>query len=101
MLRYIIERIFSVIPTVLIITVVGFIIIELPPGDYLTYYLHDLEAQGNLQARQEVADLQNRYALDRPAYERFFNGSPTSCAGTLATRSPSANPSKSSSANAY
>jgi len=73
MLRYIIERIMAMIPTVLIIAVLGFIIIELPPGDYLTYYLHDLESQGNMNARMEIQNLRMRYALDRPAYERFFN----------------------------
>ena len=71
MLRYIVERVLSVIPTVFIITVLGFIIIELPPGDYLTYYVQQLEAAGNLNAREEALNLRNRYALDRPAYQRF------------------------------
>jgi peptide/nickel transport system permease protein len=73
MLRYIARRFLSVIPTVLIIVVVGFIIMELPPGDYLTYYITELQARGYDGAHEEAEMLKQRYALDRPSYIRFFN----------------------------
>lgn len=73
MARYIVQRILSTIPTMLIIIVVGFVIMELPPGDYLTYYVAQLEAQGHEGAREEAELLRRRYALDKPATERFFS----------------------------
>ncbi len=73
MLRYIGQRVLSMIPTLFIIAVVGFIIIELPPGDYLTYYITQLQAQGYEGAQQEAEQLRIRYALDEPAYKRFVN----------------------------
>ena len=68
MARYIVQRVLSTIPTMLIIVVIGFVIMELPPGDYLTYYVSQLEAQGHEGAREEAEMLRIRYALDRPAH---------------------------------
>lgn len=73
MLRYIGQRVLSMIPTLLIIVVIGFILMELPPGDYLTYYVTQLLAAGNEGAEAEAEALRIRYAMDRPAYERFIN----------------------------
>ena len=57
MARYIVQRVLSTIPTMLIIIVIGFVIMELPPGDYLTYYVSQLEAQGHEGAREEAGEL--------------------------------------------
>jgi len=73
MLQYIAQRVVSIIPTLILIAVVGFIIMELPPGDYLTWYIQQLESQGHSGAREQVMVLRARYALDRPAYWRFGN----------------------------
>jgi peptide/nickel transport system permease protein len=73
MLRYIGRRILSMIPTLFIIIVIGFVIIELPPGDYLTHYIAQLQAQGYEGAEKEAEFLRMRYALDEPAWKRFFN----------------------------
>jgi peptide/nickel transport system permease protein len=73
MLRYIGRRMLAMIPTLFIIVVIGFIIIELPPGDYLTHYIAQLQAQGYEDAQKEAEFLRVRYALDQPAYKRFFN----------------------------
>jgi peptide/nickel transport system permease protein len=73
MLRYIGRRMLAMIPTLFIIVVIGFIIIELPPGDYLTHYIAQLQAQGYEDAQKEAEFLRVRYALDQPAYKRFFS----------------------------
>jgi len=73
MLRYIGRRVVAMIPTLFIIVVIGFVIIELPPGDYLTHYIAQLQAQGYEDAQREAEFLRVRYALDQPAYKRFFN----------------------------
>jgi peptide/nickel transport system permease protein len=63
----------SMIPTLFIIVIIGFLIIELPPGDYLTHYIAQLQAEGYEGAHKEAEYLRERYALDDPAYIRFFN----------------------------
>jgi peptide/nickel transport system permease protein len=71
--QYVAQRVISVIPTMIIIVIVGFFIMELPPGDYLTYYVQQLESQGYDGAREEAEVLRKRYALDRPVQQRFVN----------------------------
>jgi peptide/nickel transport system permease protein len=73
MLQYIVRRFLSTIPTMIIILVVGFFLIELPTGDYLTYYIAELNRAGRLDAKEEAEILKQRYALDKPIYERFAN----------------------------
>lgn len=72
MIKYIIQRFFAIIPTLFLITVAGFFIMELPPGDYLTYRIHELEALGDTSAREQVASLREYYGLDKPVYIRFL-----------------------------
>jgi peptide/nickel transport system permease protein len=71
-LQYILNRFISMIPTLALIVVVGFFLIELPPGDYLTYRLQELESQGNTGAKQEIEELRARYGLDSPIHIRFL-----------------------------
>ena len=46
MLRYVVHRLVIMIPTLLAISLITFIIIQLPPGDYLESYIAELQAQG-------------------------------------------------------
>ena len=72
MITYIIRRMLLMIPTLLVISLLVFIIIELPPGDYIESYIAQLEAQGE-QANPELLNyLRQQYGLDKPAYERYF-----------------------------
>ncbi len=73
MLEYIIRRILGTIPTLLIIMLISFIIMELPPGDYVTRYISELEASGQSGARERAVSLRARYHLDDPAVMRFFH----------------------------
>ena len=71
MLAYIVRRVFYVIPTLFVISIVAFIIIQLPPGDYLTSYVAQLRAEGGdvSQARLEI--LERRYGLDQPIHVQY------------------------------
>lgn len=72
MITYIIRRVLLMIPTLLVISLLVFIIIELPPGDYIESYIAQLEAQGE-QANPELLNfLRQQYGLEKPAYERYF-----------------------------
>jgi peptide/nickel transport system permease protein len=72
MFYYILRRILLVIPTLIAITVVTFIVIQLPAGDYLTTYIAQLQAQGTQLDETEIVALRQRYGLDQPIYVQFF-----------------------------
>jgi peptide/nickel transport system permease protein len=68
---YFVQRVLIMIPTLLVISIVTFIIIQLPPGDYLSNQLAELKAQGDTAAAEKIAFLRNEYGLDRPLIEQF------------------------------
>ena len=72
MLSYIVRRLLLMIPTVLAISILAFIVIELPPGDYISTYIMQLQQRGARVSDEIVANLRYRYGLDRPAYVRYF-----------------------------
>ncbi|NPV08489.1 MAG: ABC transporter permease [Anaerolineae bacterium] len=72
MLTYILRRVLYAIPTLTLITIVSFAIIELPPGDYLSSYVAQLEARGERVSRDELDALRERYGLGRPIYVRYW-----------------------------
>jgi peptide/nickel transport system permease protein len=53
MFHYLIRRLMVMVPTLLVISVLVFIIIQLPEGDYLTSYIAELEAQGEKVSREK------------------------------------------------
>ncbi len=74
MLNYIIKRIIMMIPTLLLISFITFIIIQLPPGDYLTTYITQLAELGgiNPEVLKTVEAMRVRYGLDRPSYVQYW-----------------------------
>ena len=54
------------------VTVVGFLIIQLPPGDFLTLYILELEASGEVVDTATIENLRRRYGLDLPAYAQYL-----------------------------
>jgi peptide/nickel transport system permease protein len=73
MIRYILWRILMMIPTLFMISLLVFTIIELPPGDYFESYIEELRAMGEQADMQEIADLKAQYGFDQPAPIRYFN----------------------------
>ena len=72
MLQYIARRILLMIPTLLVITIVTFVIIQLPPGDYLSTLLAQYSAQGETIDQSRLDALTKRYGLDQPLYVQYF-----------------------------
>nr|WP_202884845.1 ABC transporter permease [Actinopolymorpha cephalotaxi] len=66
------RRILLMIPTVFAISVVAFIIIQLPPGDYLTTIVSQLQSQGDQIDKAQLAALSARYGLDQPVYVQYL-----------------------------
>jgi peptide/nickel transport system permease protein len=73
LLRYVVHRIFVMIPTVIAISVVTFVIINLPPGDFLSAQISELQAQGEGVQFERIEYLRELYGLDRPLWERYFH----------------------------
>lgn len=73
MLRYILWRILTMIPTLLIISALVFIIIELPPGDYFESHVSELRAMGESADLAEIEMLKERYGFDEPIAVRYFH----------------------------
>lgn len=72
MLSYIIRRLIYMTVLLWLISVVGFIIIELPPGSYLDVHIAQLQARGGTVNEALVASLRKQYGLDLPVYARYF-----------------------------
>ncbi|KQZ49037.1 ABC transporter permease [Rhizobium sp. Root149] len=73
MIRYIAWRFMVMIPTLLLISMLIFTIIELPPGDFFESYVEELKAIGEKADMQEIEDLKARYGFDQPMPIRYLN----------------------------
>ena len=77
MTGYILRRLLLMIPTLLVISVLVFVIIQLPPGDIITSRLSELQQQGQDVSEEAVAALRERYHLNDPLpvqYWRWITG---------------------------
>jgi len=71
MFQYVIHRILVMIPTLLVISIVTFAIIQLPPGDYLSNQIDELMAQGEAAAVEKAKFMRAQFGLDRPLLEQY------------------------------
>ena len=72
MLNYLVRRVLTMMMTMLAISVLVFVIIQLPPGDYLTTYIAELESQGEMVDPDKIKFLRQQYGLDKPMIEQYF-----------------------------
>jgi len=72
MLSYILRRVLYMMVILLLISVIAFIIIQLPPGDFLTSYIIQLRATGTDIDESQIASLKKRYGLGLPIYQQYF-----------------------------
>lgn len=72
MLVYILRRLLSMIPTLLVISILVFVIIQLPPGDYLESYIAELQSQGESIDEKKIEFLRHEYGLDLPLYQQYL-----------------------------
>src|SRR5579875_157435 len=72
MFGYIVQRLLIMIPTLLAISIVVFVIIQAPPGDYLSSYMAELQSQGEAVDPQKIEFLRQEYGLDKPMFEQYF-----------------------------
>jgi len=66
MVNYILRRLGYAVIMIVLVSFVGFCIIKLPPGDFLTQKLEQLRARGDRSAENQIEALRAKYGLDRP-----------------------------------
>jgi len=71
MLFYVGKRIVYGLIAIWLISILSFIIIQLPPGDYVSSYIANLAAQGSSLDQAEAENLRIFYGLDRPWHVQY------------------------------
>jgi peptide/nickel transport system permease protein len=71
MLSFVLRRVLYMVPTVFLISVVAFLIIALPPGDYLTTLITQMRSQGMNVDQGQLAALEARYGFGEPIYVQY------------------------------
>ncbi len=72
MLAYIVRRLLLALVTIWAISVLSFVIIQLPPGDYITSYIAQMAGSGSLVSQEEAENLRAQYGLDQPMWVQYL-----------------------------
>src|SRR6202158_1988858 len=72
MLGYLVHRILIMIPTLIAISMLIFIIIHLPPGDYFSTYIAELQSQGEGANLATITFLKAQSCLYRPLWVQYL-----------------------------
>ena len=73
MMSYIVRRLFLMIPTILAISAIVFVIIQLPPGDYFTTVINEIQSRGESVDKAKLEFLKSQYGFDKPLYVQYFH----------------------------
>jgi peptide/nickel transport system permease protein len=71
MFYFFVRRLAVMVPTLFVISALIFVIIQLPPGDYLSTLVSELESQGENVDQEKLDFLRRQYGLDRPVIEQY------------------------------
>ncbi len=69
------RRLMIMVPTLFVISVATFVILQLPPGDFLTSKLIELESLGTTVALEQIEDYREMYGLDDPPLVQYLKWS--------------------------
>lgn len=72
MLQYVIKRLLLLPLLLFIFSVFAFLIIQAPPGDFVTSYVAELAASGSSMDQIQIDALRELYGLDRPVYVQYL-----------------------------
>jgi len=72
MLEFILKKVLIAIVTIWIVSVLSFLIIQLPPGDYVSSYIAQLNATGTGLSEAEARHLRDIYGLNDPLWMQYF-----------------------------
>lgn len=71
MTQFVIHRALILIPFLFVVSIMSFIIIQLPPGDYVSSYVRNLELQGGSVNADQIAALKTQYGLDKSLLSQY------------------------------
>jgi peptide/nickel transport system permease protein len=72
MLAYLVRRLILAVLTTWAVSVLAYVVIELPPGDYITSYIAQMSSSGSFVSAQEAEALRQQYGLDQPLYIQYL-----------------------------
>lgn len=72
MVIYLLKRFGFMLVTLWVVSIISFVVINLPPGDYVTSYITSLQRQGTSVAQGQEASLRALYGLDKPIYVQYL-----------------------------
>ena len=72
MFRYFVQRLLVMIPTLIVISIAVFAIIQAPPGDFLESYMAELQSRGESLDPAKIEFLRRTYGLDLPFYMQYL-----------------------------
>src|ERR1700759_5360115 len=72
MLNYVIRRLLIMVPTLFVISLLVYFIIDLPPGDCVTSQIDELLSRGDPDALRRADELRHLYGLDQSLLTRYF-----------------------------
>lgn len=72
MLAYIARRILGMIPLLILVSMITFFIIQLPPGDFFDTLQAEMAETGGGQDAATMATIREQYGLDQPMYVQYF-----------------------------
>ena len=72
MVAFLVRRLLLALFTVWAVSVLSFVIIQLPPGDYVTSYIAAQSSSGSVVSEEQAQNLRKLYGLDQPEYVQYF-----------------------------
>ncbi|MEE4193658.1 MAG: ABC transporter permease [Anaerolineae bacterium] len=72
MFKYLIRRLLMMIPMMILVSMIAFFLIELPPGDFMTQYINNRRLQGITISDTEIESMVRRFGLDQPVHIRYL-----------------------------
>ncbi len=72
MLVFIAKRLLWMLPFLIAVSFLSFVLIQLPPGDYVTTYIATLAASNEVVDQNTAADLRSRFGLDQPMIIQYW-----------------------------
>lgn len=72
MFQFLLRRLLYMIPTLIAISIVAFVIIQLPPGDFLTTMVASMAAQGEDVDQTALKALEDQYGLGQPVHIQYL-----------------------------
>jgi peptide/nickel transport system permease protein len=72
MITFIIRRLLAMIPTLFLVSLCSFIIIRLPPGDFMDRFAANVGTSGSSLDQATINNLRHQYGLDQPAYVQYL-----------------------------